>query len=45
MWNWKKYLCFCVYIMEKREKEKTKAIYKALYTDDYDDEEIVINYK
>lgn len=45
MWNWKKYFCFCIYIIQEREKVKTKKIYKALYTEDFDDEEIVLNYK
>ena len=43
MWNWKKYLCFCIYIIEEREKTETKKMYKALYTEDFDDSEIVIN--
>jgi hypothetical protein len=31
--------------MEEREKAKTKQIYKALYTEDFDDDEIILNYK
>jgi hypothetical protein len=31
--------------MEERELVKTKKIYKSLYTEDFDEDEIVLNYK
>ncbi len=37
MINWRRYLCFCIYIYNDYEKNKVRKIYNECFTEDIDD--------